>query len=253
MTDERVEQILRQTLAPDIPDENLNRNLKKQMEETKMKKRFITVKKAAILAAVCCLLVGAVGVASSGKIAMLVSGFYHKEFDSLVQLSAAEESAGFHIKAMESFQNGYAFSDMCVNDTKALDESGNTVETYKQINISYAKAGETNLYFYAMEAFHAHEENKRPADRTMGINGVEVRYYVDTYKNVPAGYELTPEDEENLKRSDYYISEGADEISVNQHSYVIWYQDGVKYSIMNIYEAAPAEELFGMAKELIEQ
>lgn len=253
MTDERVEQILRQTLAPDIPDENLNRNLKRQMEEKKMKKRFLNVKRAAILAAACCLLIGTVGVASSGKIAMLVSGFYHKEFDSLAQLSAAESSAGFRIKAMESFQNGYVFSDMCVDDTKALDENRNTVETYKQINISYSKAGESNLYFHAMEAFHAHEENKRPADKTMGINGVEVRYYADTYKNVPAGYELTPEDEENLKRSDYYISEGADEISVNQHSYVIWYQDGVKYSIMNIREATPAEELFGMAKELIEQ
>ncbi|MBO5486455.1 MAG: hypothetical protein J5988_05940, partial [Eubacterium sp.] len=66
MTDERVEQILRQTLAPDVPDENLNRNLKRQMEEKKMKKRFLNVKRAAILAAACCLLIGTVGVASSG-------------------------------------------------------------------------------------------------------------------------------------------------------------------------------------------
>lgn len=253
MTDERMELILRQTLAPEIPDENLNRNLKRQMEEKKMKKKFFNVKRTIILAAACCLLIGTVGVASSGKIAMLVSGFYHREFNSFTQLSSAESSAGFCIKALEGFQNGYIFSGMCVDDVKALDENRNTVETYKEISIEYSKAGENDLHFDAVEQLHTHAENKRTADKTMGMNGVEVRYYIDTYKNVPAGYELTAEDKENLKRSDYYISEGSDKISVNQHSYVIWNQDGVRYSIMNIDGVTPAEELFSMAGELIGQ
>lgn len=253
MTDERMEQILRQTLAPEIPDENLNRNLKSRMEEKRMKKKIFNMKRTIVLAAAGCLLIGTVGVASSGKISTLVSGFYHKAFSSFAQLPAAESSAGFRIKAMESFQNGYIFSEMCVDNVKGLDENGNTIENYKEINIDYTKAGESDLHFYAMENSHSHEGKKRASDKTMGINGVEVRYYIDTYKNVPAGYELTEEDEENLKRSDYYISEGVDEISVNQHSYVIWSQDGVRYTIMNIYGVTPAEELFSMAKELIEQ
>lgn len=253
MKNERMDQILRQALAPEIPDEGLNRNLKKKMEESGMehsKVKHFGIKKAVILAAACCFLIGTVGVASSGKIASLVSGFYHKDFKSFNQLTEAEASAGFSIKATESFQNGYTFSDMCVYDTKGLDEDGNVLENYKQIDIDYKKAGEAELHFSAMKETYAHEDVRTPL-QTVGINGVEVKYYVDTYKNVPVGYELTPEDEENLKRTDYQISVGADEISVGLHSDVVWYQDGIRYCILNINGATPAEVLFGMAEELI--
>lgn len=254
MTDERADQILRQTLSPEVPDEILNRNLKRKMaakaagREGTMK-RF-NMKKAVILAAACCLLVGTVCVASSGKITSLVSGFYHKEFESFEELSKAQASAGFSIKAVERFQNGYTFSGMCVNDTKGLDENGNTLEQYKQINIDYEKEGESVLYFHAQQAAHVHDEG-READQSTNVDGVEVEYYVDTYKMVPEGYELTEQDEENLKRDDYYISEGADEISETRMSYVVWFQDGIKYSIMNINEATPSGVLFEMAKEII--
>lgn len=257
MTDERIEQILRQALSPEIPDEILNRNLKRKMaakaagREGTMK-RF-NMKKVVILAAVCCLLVGTVCVASSGKITMLVSGFYHKGFESFEELSKAQASAGFSIKAVERFQNGYAFSSMYVNDTKGLDENGNTLEHYKQINIDYEKKGENVLYFDAQQAAFAHDEGKREADQSADVDGVEVKYYVDTYKMVPEGYELTEQDEENLKRDDYYISVGADEISETRMSYVTWFQDGIKYSIMNIRGTTPSGVLFEMAKEIIDK
>lgn len=256
MTDEKLDQILRQTLSPEIPDERLNRNLKRKMETAKAAEREGTMKrfnmkKAFILAAACCLLVGTVGVASSGKITSLVSGFYHKEFKSFEQLSEAETSAGFSIKAVESFQNGYTFSNMCVSDTKGLDEDGNTLEHYKEINIQYKKLGGDDLNFYAMPASFAHDQERRAADQTVSINGIEVKYYVDTYKWVPAGYECTEQDEENMKRDDYYISEGADEISENKVTSAVWIQDGVRYSILNIHGATAANVLFEMAGEII--
>lgn len=256
MTNERMDQILRQTLSPEIPDKILNQNLKRMMEEKEMKKiqvKHFSLKKAVILTAVCCFLVGTVSVASSGKIVSLVSGFYYKEYSLFQQLEEAEANAGFTVKAVESFQNGYTFSDISVSDTKGLDEEGNVLETYKQIRIAYKKAGEDALTLYAQEAVHSHDENGRAADKTTGINGIEVKYYTDTYKWVPAGYELTAQDQANLEREDYYISEGADEISENQVSYVVWTQDGVRYSIMNVKAATSPEVLFGMAQELIMQ
>lgn len=56
---------------------------------------------------------------------------------------------------------------------------------------------------------------------------------------------------ENMKRNDYYISVGADSVSENKVTCVVWFQDGVKYSIMNIYGTTPAETLFEMAGEII--
>ena len=152
---------------------------------------------------------------------------------------------------MKSFQNGYTFSGMDVSDTNAKDEEGNTLDNYKEISIKYEKAGETGLSMYAMEAIHDHETDKRSADKTVGINGAQVKYYVDTYKWVPADYEVTPEDEANMERGDYFISYGADAVSENQVSYVIWIQDGIRYCIMNVHNASSPEELFQMAKEII--
>ena len=83
------------------------------------------------------------------------------------------------------------------------------------------------------------------------IDAVEVNYYVDTYKWVTVEYELTAEDIENLERSDYNISEGADEDSENQVSSAVWVKDGVRYELISLYNATPADMLFEMAEELI--
>lgn len=253
MTNERIDQILRQTLAPEIPDEILNRSLKRKMEEKGMKHskaKHFSIKRAAILAAVCCLLIGTVCVASSGVIDSVVSWSRPNEFRSFEQLSKAEAEAGYTIKAEEEFRNGYKFSEMSISHCEGQDKEGNVLESYKEINIDYEKAGEVPLYFSAMESAFSHDDGITPV-QTAGINGIEVKYYVDTYKYVPAGYELTDEDEENMKRSDYYISEGADEISVEKHSGIVWTQDGIRYHIMSMDKVTPAEELFGMAEELI--
>lgn len=257
MTNEALDHILKQTLAPKIPDEALNQNLKRAVEEKAMKRnkiRHFSAKKAVVLAAACCLLIGTVSVATSGKTAYLVSGFYFRDYKNFEQLSEAEAEAGFSIKAVESFQNGYTFSEMDVSDTNAKDEEGNTLDNYKEIAINYEKAGESGLSLYAMEAIHDRETDKRTADKTVGINGVEVKYYIDTYKWVPDGYEMTAEDEANMERDDYFISYGGDdEVSENQVSYVIWIQDGIRYSILNIHNASSSGELFQMAGEIIEQ
>ena len=256
MTNEALDHILKQTLASKVPDESLNQNLKRAMEEKAMKRnksRYFSVKKAVIMAAACCLLIGTVSVAASGKIAYLASGFYFKDYNNFEQLSEAEARAGFSVKAVKSFQNGYTFSGMNVSDTNAKDEEGNTLDNYKEISIKYEKAGENGLSLYAMEAIHDHYTDTRTADKTVGINGTQVKYYVDTYKWVPANYETTAEDEANMERDDYFISYGADEVSENQVAYVIWVQDGIRYSILNVHNASAPEELFQMAKEIIEQ
>ncbi len=255
MTNNETDQILKRALAPEIPDEMMNKDLKRRMEEKEMKRMrtvHFNAKKAAILAAACCLLFGTAAVASSGKITSLVSGFYHKEFKSMEQLPEAERCAGFSIKAVESFQNGYAFSDMCVHDTKGVDEEGNTLETYREISINYEKAGEDDLTVYAVEAEHFHSNGRTP-DKTVSIMGTEVKYYVDTYKYVPVDYELTAADEENLKRSDYFISEGTDQAEAEEvkHTFLNWTQGNVAYCIMDIYGVTPPEVMFGMAEELI--
>lgn len=254
MTNNEMDQILRQTLAPEIPDEILNRNLKKKMEEKSMKyseKKHFSVRKAVVLAAACCLLAGTVGVASSGKIVTLFSSISMDDFrgKNFAQLPEAEKRAGFEIKALETFSNGYKFTEVQTMTTNGADENGNILERYREISLDYEKAGEYSINIYAMEAAYAHDD--RAAKQTADINGIRVSYYVDTYKLVPVGYELTTEDEENLKKSDYYISEGADEISERQITTIVWYQNDIRYSMLTSGGVIPAKEMFAMAEELI--
>ena len=255
MTNKEVDQILRQTLTPEIPGEVLNGNLKRKLEEKSMKyskKKHFSIKRAAVLAAVCCLLVGTVGVASSGKVAYLFSSMSMDDFrgKSFSQLPEAEKRAGFKIKALETFSNGYEFTELNTFTTNGADEKGNILERYKEICLDYEKPGEYPLSFYVMEATYAHTDS-RAAKQTADINGIKVSYYVDTYKIVPVGYELTAQDKENLQKDDYYISEGAEEISEGQHTTIVWYQDDICYMIITTKGVIPAADLFAMAEELI--
>lgn len=255
MTNKEVDQILRQTLAPEIPGEILNGNLKKKMEEKSMKyseKKHFSIKRAAVLAAVCCLLAGTVGVASSGKVTTLFTAMSMDDFrgESFSQLPEAEKKAGFKIKALEKFSNGYEFTELNTFTTHGADENGNILERYNEISLDYKKAGEYPLSLYAMEETYAHTDN-RIAKQTADINGIRVSYYVDTYKLVPEGYELTTQDKENLQKDDYYISEGAEGISEGQHTTIVWYQDNICYMIITTKGVIPAEKLFAMAEELI--
>lgn len=249
MNEEKVDKMLKQALSPVIPDEELNQQLKRKMEGNKVK--HIKLKKVIILAAACCLMIGTVSIASSGIISYVgghSSAFGEKDFTKLEKL---ENEAGFSIKALENFQNGYSFSQMVICDMADYDENDNEVAKYKGISIEYEKEGEAELTIDAEEEIHVHHEDEREPDHTLTIDGIEVKYFVDTYKWVPADYELTEEDKANMERDDYFISYGADEVSENLVSYVIWTQDGIHYLINNIHDKTEPEILFQMAQELI--
>lgn len=249
MKDEKIDQLLRQTLSPIIPDERLNQNLKREMEEKKVK-RF-SIKKTVILAAACCLLVGTVSMAASGKIVTIIAGSGLSAVTDYDQLFRLEEMSGFEVDAVETFSNGYAFSEMYIDNYMGLDSGNNVVSENKGISISYEKAGEDMLFLKTENAIYHDEEERTPA-QTVNIDGVEVNYYVDTCEWVTVEYEVTAEELVARERSDYNNSDGADENSKDQVSSAVWVKDGVRYELISLYKAAPAEVLLEMAEELIQ-
>ena len=52
-----------------------------------------------------------------------------------------------------------------------------------------------------MEKKYAHENTTRMPNGKTEINGIDVGYYIDTYKWVPTDYELSAEDKANLRKS----------------------------------------------------
>lgn len=249
MKDEEIDQILRQTLSPIVPDECLNQNLKREMEEKKVK-RF-NIKKMIILASACCLLVGTVSMAASGKIVTIIAGSGLSAVTDYDQLFRLEEMAGFEVDAVETFSNGYAFSEMYIDNYTGLDSGNNVVSENKGISISYEKAGEDMLFLKTENSIYHDEEERTPA-QTVNINGVAVNYYVDTCEWVTVEYEVTAEELVARERSDDNSSDGADENSKDQVSSAVWVKDGVRYELISLYKATPAEVLLEMAEELIQ-
>lgn len=249
MNEEKIDQLLQQALSPVIPDEKLNQRLKREMEGKKMKKFMI--KKVILIAAACCLMLGTVSIASSGIVSYVTShskAYGEKDFTKLAEL---EKEAGFSIKALETFTNGYAFSQMMITDNTDHDENGNALSHYKGISLNYEKSGEDKLFIDVEQEANVHSANEREPDQTMMIGDIEVKYYLDTYKWVPADYELTEADKINMEKDNYNISYGTDKVSENFVSSVNWVQNGIWYSIMNIYDKTEPEVLLEMAQELI--
>jgi len=250
MTDSELNDLLSKTLAPVEPNAEINRNLIRKMEDRRMK--HISKKKIVGLAAACCLLIGTVSVASSGKIAYIIGRSSATSYGSYAQLDTVWQQAGFAAHTVEQFSNGYQFSEMSLSKTENRDENDNALAKYNKVHIDYEKNGADSITLNLTEAQYISHDGERTPDAQTTIDGITVSYLVDTYKSVPAGYELTAQDEANLTRDDYYISEGADSVSENQVTSAYWEQDGVHYLLQNIYGVTSSEVIFEMAQEIIE-
>lgn len=249
LNEQKTDEILKKALSPIKPDQVLNQKLRYEMENKKMKK--MNMKKMVISVAAGCLLLGSISVAAIDDIAYIASSssaFGEKDFS---KLDKYEEEVGFSVKALEKFQNEYTFVEMVIDNNSKCDENGNSVMDFKGISFEYEKSGCDSLYISMDKDIYLSRDDERQPDEITVIGDIEVSYYLDTYKWVPVDYELTEEDEENLKKDNYFISDGADEVSENLVSSVSWVQDGIYYNIGNVFGETDADVLFQMAEELI--
>lgn len=256
---ERFDQEITDTLCHKAQDVYEQGILKSRIDraigrESEMKKKHFSIKKTAILAAAACLLLGA-GVFASGKVAGLVSGFDMKTIGSKTtnfsELSKEEDILGYQVQAVPQFSNGYRFKQMDADKTFGLDEEGNIMKQYAYygLNMIYEK-GDKKIYVDICKPLGNEPTPNISAAKMVG--NVQLTYSEDTYKWVPADYEMTAEDEANMKKEGYYISCGADEISEQKVSHVNWIKDGIHYGIMEYDVSVGCDEMFQMAEEILE-
>jgi hypothetical protein len=227
-------------------DNQINEQSKKEIY--RMKK--LNKKKVVIVAFAACLFVSA-NVFAAGKISSLVSGTNAmdivKDFSKLEQ---QEKKLGYDVKALECFDNGYLFSKMSVDVTKALDESGNQVGSYKELDITYKNA-DKNISLIIDKPLPS-EETQTPTE-TRQINDITFKYNLDTYKIVPEDYQMTEEDTANEAKGHYYFScDGSDKVSTQMVSSLTWEDGGVKYSLLQTDNELTMDELIDMATQVVE-
>lgn len=91
------------------------------------------------------------------------------------------------------------------------------------------------------------------ADLSMTLdNGVVLRYSRMQNKFVPPDYVPTEEEQKLSEEGKLNLAYGSSEIEEMVSSMVQWEDGGITYSLFTFDEAITAEEMFQMAKEVVE-
>lgn len=256
MTDERIDELLHETLTAVHPDDVFNQKIRNKImaenagKENKM--RRTGVKKTFIIAAACCLLFSTVVIASTGIIKYSVAHSTSGEYTDYEDIAKAEDRAGIKIKAPENFSNGYTFKEAGVVESEDRGENDEVINKFKEIMVAYTKEGEDKVAVYTMPEQHFMITSPDTADNSTTIDGIEVYYYTDTYKWVRPDYELTDEDKRRQEEEGLQISVGVSENYETQTCNCMWIQDGVGYDLLCTDSAIPADTMFEMAREIIQ-
>ena len=217
-------------------------------EENKIMK--FSKKKALIVAAVACMIFGTTAFAA-GNIASYRSWSDGSEESNLEVSREKAEKMGASLVIPEEFSNGYTFSYSNEGGVEGFDDKGTSMAEGKSFMATYAKDGMDDLILNIDPAFEPliMEEG----DICRDINGVDVYYYDRIYKFVPADYELTDEDKENMEKPGYEISYGSDEVEINRCSGFIFEYESQTYNMLGFDSRLTDDEWFNMAEELLAQ
>ena len=221
-------------------------------EERRMK--HMNMKKVVIGVAAACLVLGTIAVAGSGVVSITGHSSSIPDYTKYEDMAKAEAEIGYTVDAVESFGNGFHFKDIHIAEETLQDESGQVLGEEKSIKIKYSRGKEevTVSVRKILPGENAEILMGSDFDKTIRADGVTAGYSCDTYKAVPPDYELTEEDRKNMESGHFQLAYGTDEVEISKSYYTGWIKDGMVYSIHGFDLSMGADEMLGMAQEIIE-
>lgn len=210
------------------------------------KKRMVVAIAAAIL------VTGTITAVAAGKIVGLVSGGNaNPEVQTVAELeNIAAERLGGKVHIAEMLSDGSAFNGGSVVDVKGIDEGGNTVVSYPEIQAMYGAGGAISLSIERGAAGIPEASSPNQVEET--YNGVVLGAREDQYLFLPP--DTTPS-EEDLKLEEagkLNISYGSSETERKSFKNVSWEKDGLKYLLFT-FENKSLDDLINIAKAYIDE
>lgn len=232
-----------------------SRLFKDEKGRTISMKKF-SVKKVAIGVAAACLVLGTASIAGSGIKNYVSHGSIIPDYTKFEDLEKAEERAGYRIDAVEAFSNGYKMKSINIKSLSIQNEAGQKEEEQKEIEIYYEKPNSEKIWLSAHKLFAGvnpeTECNASDADKIMQCGDVTLMFQKTKYKFVPVDYELTEADEKALESGEMEISCGTVQVEKNEAYSVSWLKDAVVYNLGGFDLGLTADEMLGMAAEIVE-
>ena len=232
--------------APDELKTRFDFALKNRVRPRKVRRPF--AKRLAAVALVAAVAVTG-AVAANGIVAYSFGSSWSNERMSYEETKAELIDGA---KVPEAFSNGFVFDRGVHVYGGEKNQDGNVLREWTNIDTEYERDGVT-LHLGTGEA---HDDgttvDTSTFDDTREINGVTVQYSADDYKAVPADYEPTTEEQAAIDAGDLQIGYGADKITEQEYQFLRWEQDGVFYTLSGFDLGMTADDLFQMAREIIE-
>lgn len=249
MREDRLDQWMKEVVqeeAKKIPVPDRKAEIMRSCREVGSMRKFEWKKAAGAVAILCVLCTGTA--LAGGKIAGYVGGSDPRTaVTSYEKVANLERKTGIEGKEVKSFENGFQFKEANTSFTKGLDDSGNTVTKFDELDFSYERDGKT-VY---LNLSPTEKDSEKPSGRETKYQEITLFSQSDHYKFVPVGYEPTEEEKEQMEKGELYISEGADQIETQTYTYVSWTEEHTKY-LLSTFDGVNENEMIKMAKDLIE-
>lgn len=221
----------------------------KESQTMKNKKRTSYI---FLAAALICLLSITAYAAELLNIRTYRTGGDSKIYQEYSELNQAYARVGFHAAIPEVFANGFRFQSAAVQNVDAMDENGKRVLTLKELNVYYKNEQGQMLALNLHRNLEELPKDERTPASGKTVDGVELEFYQDIYRFVPEDYQLSEEEKAWADQPGHYVSYGADEVREEIATFLLWTENGINYSIMNLgFDAFDADTLFMMAEEMI--
>lgn len=247
---------VKEALTQECADMTASRDLKDRIDAEILERqkeadmKHFSVKKLIIGVAAGCFLISGGVFAAGHAVTLSTHSYLGDSYKSFSDLDKAEAELGYQVDAVETFENGYRFKSMSVEDVQGKDESGNAIYTFKSMGIHYGRGGDPSLSVYIEKPVETQVRKKEP-QATRQVGDITVYYDTQIYKFVPPDYEPTEEDKAKQESGEIEISYGTDKVQVQTAYNVTWNKDGIFYNILGFDVNLSAEEMLDMAEEII--
>lgn len=227
--------------------QKIDARIARQEKEEAVRMKKLHVKKIVAAAALACAMTGTVCMAA-GKISLYYSSTLPlTEITDFTDLAKLEKKADIKVHAPEMFDNGFAFADAAMIDTKGVDARDNEVTRQKEVSIHYKK-GEQNIQYTSCNQSYTPEDSERT--QTIESEGVDYYFHQASYLFVPPGYEPTEDELSAQEAGELFISEGSQTREEKICESLTWNVDGQGYMLLGMDLNMGAEELLKMAEQI---
>lgn len=217
-------------------------------EVTARVKKFKPIK-VALIAASLTLVIGITAWASSVIFSGTVSSTIKMPtYKHVVASETVEKDFGFKSNLIDEFSNNYKFKVAYTTNSEDFGENGESTQKYESLTCDYVY-GDSKLMIKIDEAKEKGRGNGTVAET---YKDTALMYNSQTYKFVPADYDLTVQDKEDEKSGKFVFSYGTDEVEISQQQFIGWTYNNVNYSISASDSTLSQEDFVSMAKEIID-